>query len=284
MGQKEWKELLDREQFVVGESSMNEFVDNPYRLDFGANILCLSGEAEFSVDMIDHLVKAGTGVFVLPNNLLNIRRLSPDFRVTYFLFSGNLFHEATFRLDSSLFKYLADHPFFDHDERTVVSIRHWMQMAEYTYKDRENIHRIAITRNRLQNVFLEIHDKIRRGQEVADFRKAVTSRRSELFHRFMDLLRNNCCQQRDVGFYADKLCITPRYLSSITHSVLGRSAKELIDYILLSEIKMRLRSTDMSVQEIAYELHFPDQSYLGRFFKRHTGQSPTDYRASGLSL
>ena len=56
------------------------------------------------------------------------------------------------------------------------------------------------------------------------------------------------------------------------------SAKEFIDRSVLLEIKMLLQSTDLSVQEIAYRLHFPDQSYLGRYFKKHTGESPTEYR------
>lgn len=61
-------------------------------------------------------------------------------------------------------------------------------------------------------------------------------------------------------------------------SVAQTTAKEFIDHTVALEIKMLLKSTDLSVQEIAYRLHFPDQSYLGRFFKKHTGESPTEYR------
>ena len=61
-------------------------------------------------------------------------------------------------------------------------------------------------------------------------------------------------------------------------SVARSSAKEFIDRAVILEIKMMLQSTDLSVQEIAYRLRFPDQSYLGRFFKKRTGESPTEYR------
>ena len=81
-----------------------------------------------------------------------------------------------------------------------------------------------------------------------------------------------------MSFYADKLCISTRYLSTIVRSVAHSSAKEFIDRAVILEIKMMLQSTDLSVQEIAYRLRFPDQSYLGRFFKKHTGESPTEYR------
>ncbi len=279
MNLKEFREFLKREQFIVAESSMTEFEERPYRLGFGANILCLSGEAEFLVNMSEHTVRSGTSVFILPHSMVNIRRISKDFRMKFFLFSEELFRDATFRMDPELFRYIIGHPFLDPGSRSLPSIEHWMQMAEYTYNDRENIHRLTITRNRLQNIFLELHDKFRRGWDLDGF-NPVSSRRSELFHRFMDLVRSNCCQQRDVTFYADKLCITSRYLATVCRSAAGRTAKEMIDHVLLQEIKMRLHSTDLSVQEIAYELHFPDQSYLGRFFKRHTGQSPSAYRAT----
>lgn len=281
MNPKEWQVLLEREQFVQTETSLADFVKRPYRLRFGVNMLCISGESDFSVNLSDHVVKKGTVVIILPNNLLDIHRISSDFRAKVFFFSETLFRESTFRLEGTLFKYIAEHPFSDLDEHAAASVGHWMQMSEYTYGDRDNIHRLTITRNRLQNVFLEYDNKIRHVKQCDGDRLSISSRRTDLFHRFMGLVHHHCCRQHEVAFYADKLCISSRYLTAICRAVLGRSAKEMIDEMLLLEIKMRLRSTDLSIQEIADEIYFPDQSYLGRFFKRHTGQSPTAYRMSG---
>lgn len=80
MNPKEWQVLLEREQFVQTETSLADFVKRPYRLRFGINILCISGEADFSVNLSDRLVKKGTVVIILPNNLLDIHRISSDFR------------------------------------------------------------------------------------------------------------------------------------------------------------------------------------------------------------
>ncbi|MGN3984324.1 helix-turn-helix domain-containing protein, partial [Bacteroides fragilis] len=88
-----------------------------------------------------------------------------------------------------------------------------------------------------------------------------------------------CCSQRDVVFYAGKLCISTKYLTSICRSLTGHSAKKVIDDFTALEIKVLLQSTDLSIQEIADRLNFPDQSYLGRYFKRHEGVSPMEYRA-----
>ncbi len=91
----------------------------------------------------------------------------------------------------------------------------------------------------------------------------ITTRQTELFHRFVSLVHEHCTREREVTFYADRLCISTRYLSTIVRSVAQTTAKEFIDHTVALEIKMLLQSTDLSVQEIAYRLHFPDQSYLG---------------------
>ena len=96
----------------------------------------------------------------------------------------------------------------------------------------------------------------------------------------MALVHEHCAREREVTFYADRLCISTRYLSTIVRNISHGSAKEFIDQAVVLEIKVMLQSTDLSVQEIAYRLRFPDQSYLGRFFKKHTGESPTEYRNS----
>ncbi|MCD8179304.1 MAG: helix-turn-helix domain-containing protein [Tannerellaceae bacterium] len=87
-----------------------------------------------------------------------------------------------------------------------------------------------------------------------------------------------------MAFYADRLCITPRYLSFISRQVTRtKSAKDLINNHIILEIKVLLESTQLPVQEIAHRLNFPDQSYLGRYFKRYTGQSPSQYRTLAKS-
>ena len=85
-------------------------------------------------------------------------------------------------------------------------------------------------------------------------------------------------EERSLGFYAGKLCITPKYLSLISKDVSGRSAGEWIDQYVVLEAKTLLKSTRMSIQEIADVLNFANQSFFGKYFKHHTGISPKEYR------
>lgn len=231
-----------------------------------------------TIDQYRGEVRADTMLLLLPGSVFLLADRSADFRVTYCAFSLDLFSEAAFRLDPAFFAALREQPIVRLHPRLVEGASIWFQMAGYTYRDRDNMFRNTIIRNRLQNVLLEAFDKMQRFGSRRQAVSETTTRQTELFHRFVSLVHENCAHEREVTFYADRLCISTRYLSTIVRSIAHTTAKEFIDRSVILEIKMLLQSTDLSVQEIAYRLHFPDQSYLGRFFKKHTGESPTEYR------
>ncbi len=266
------------EQFVVGESDFAFFSNYACRCESGAFLFCRSGRASVSVNQYQGEMRRNTLVILLPGSVLMLTDRTEDFRATYCAFSRDLFAEAGFRLDPTFFHELREQPIAYPPARIVEGASTWFQMAAYTFRDRGNIFRNTIIRNRLQNVLLEIYDKMQRFRARQHRVPETTTRQTELFHRFVALVHEHCIQEREVTFYADKLCISTRYLSTIIRNVAHSSAKEFIDRSVILEIKMMLQSTDLSVQEIAYRLHFPDQSYLGRFFKKHTGESPTEYR------
>ena len=266
------------EQFVVGESDFAFFDNYACRIEGGAFLFCRSGSAQASVNQYQGEVRRNTMVLLLPGSILLLTDRTEDFRVTFCAFSRDLFAEAAFRLDPSFFRTLGERPISYPPARVVEGAAIWFQMAAYTYRDRNNVFRNTIIKNRLQNVLLESYDKMQRFAARQPRTPEVTTRQTDLFQRFVALVHEYCSQEREVAFYADKLCISTRYLSTIVRSVARSSAKEFIDRAVILEIKMMLQSTDLSVQEIAYRLRFPDQSYLVRFFKKHTGESPTEYR------
>ena len=266
------------EQFVVGESDFAFFDNYACRIEGGAFLFCRSGSAQASVNQYQGEVRRNTMVLLLPGSILLLTDRTEDFRVTFCAFSRDLFAEAAFRLDPSFFRTLGERPISYPPARVVEGAAIWFQMAAYTYRDRNNVFRNTIIKNRLQNLLLESFDKMQRFAARRPRTPETTTRQTELFHRFVTLVQAHSSQEREVSFYADKLCISTRYLSTIVRTVARSSAKEFIDRSVVLEIKMMLQSTDLSVQEIAYRLRFPDQSYLGRFFKKHTGESPTEYR------
>lgn len=265
------------EQFVVGDTDLRYFEEHSCRTEGGAILFCRRGRATVTVDQLRDRVTRDTLLLLLPGSILHLNERTDDFRVRFCAFSLELFSEAAYRLDPSFFHILHEHAIIRLPDRIIEGVRNWFQMASYTYRDRGNIFRNTIIRNRLQNVLLEAFDKTQRfAPDVHS--QTGTTRQADLFQRFVALVHEHCTEQREVAFYADRLCISTRYLSTIIRSVAHSTAKEFIDRSVVLEIKMLLGSTELSVQEIAYRLHFPDQSYLGRFFKKHTGVSPTEFR------
>ena len=106
----------------------------------------------------------------------------------------------------------------------------------------------------------------------------------QIFIRFMELLSKYFTQERHVEFYASKMCITPKYLSTTVKQVSGKTPTAWITNRTIEEIKHRLLHTQDTIKEIAYSLHFPNLSFFGKFFKKETGMSPKQYRANNMHL
>lgn len=107
----------------------------------------------------------------------------------------------------------------------------------------------------------------------------IHNRAEEYFRQFTELLGEHYKHERSVGFYARQLCITPKYLTTLIKRISGKSVSEWIDNYVIREAKTLLKYSNMSVQEIAYYLNFPNQSFFGSYFKRNAGMSPSQYKA-----
>ncbi|MBO7629768.1 MAG: AraC family transcriptional regulator [Bacteroidales bacterium] len=106
-----------------------------------------------------------------------------------------------------------------------------------------------------------------------------SKRSRQLLNRFFELLGENILSgQRNITFYADKLCISERYLFKVCKKETGKTPKDLINEFLIGQIKNALLTTEMTHQQIADQFNFPDQSAFGQFFKRQEGMSPSEWR------
>ena len=104
------------------------------------------------------------------------------------------------------------------------------------------------------------------------------ARRTDVFLRLIQSINNHYKQERGVEFYANKLCLSPKYLSGLSKSICGYTVQELVFMAIIRESKTMLNTTNRTVQEISDEFHFPNASSFGTFFKKQTGTSPQKYR------
>ena len=106
----------------------------------------------------------------------------------------------------------------------------------------------------------------------------LQGRSSELYNELLDTIVEHHREASDVKFYADLLNVSSRYLAQVTRRISGKSPKAIIDDYLIHEIELQLKSTDNTVQEIAYRFGFSSQAHFTKFFKKLKGVSPTEFR------
>lgn len=109
-------------------------------------------------------------------------------------------------------------------------------------------------------------------------RRAQTTRKEEIFSRFLRMVGENFKSCRTVQFYAHEMCVTPKHLTSTVKEVSQRTAREWIDDFVIMEARQLLRDSTLTIQEISERLHFANQSFFGKYFKNLTGESPSAYR------
>lgn len=109
-----------------------------------------------------------------------------------------------------------------------------------------------------------------------------TSRAQQIFDRFMTLLHVYHNRERSIQFYADQMCLTPKYISGMIKDFSGKCALEWINEYVVIEAKMMLKYTEMTIQEISNNLNFPTQSAFGKYFKQQAGVCPKQYRTENI--
>ena len=242
--------LPENEPFITGIEESIDICSNQIMKLADASIFhCRSGKAHIEIDLQAYEVTENTQLLLLPGSIFNCTCASHDFTVSYIVFSDTLFREITSRLDPSFFHFLKEHPCIVIPEERVKPFIGLSLVMKDLYEDRDNSFRIQIFKNFIQNFILDFYDKTQ--------------------HLFLQKKTEGINRQEE---------IFKRYLSTIVQNVSGNTAKSIIDRHVILEIKALLQSTSLSIQEISNRLSFPDQSFFGRYFKKHTGKSPLQYR------
>ena len=135
--------------------------------------------------------------------------------------------------------------------------------------------RRLLIRTLLQALFLEALEIYFEGSPVEEIPQ---SREDNIFNRFFHSLMQHCTRERKVTFYATEQHLSPNYFSSVVKAKTGRTAIQWIETASIVRAQHYLSTTSMSIKEIADAMNFTDQSTFGRYFRKHCGMSPTDYR------
>ena len=225
--------------------------------------ICTGGTAVIEVFSVRSPISVNDIVTILPLQLVSIREVSDDFSMTFFKVDKEMFLDIM----SGLGKITPD--FFFYMRKNFL----------YSVND--------VDRNRFLG-FCRTIDLRGSNDDPVFLRETilhllriyyfVNTNKENIAMRFAMLVGEHHKTRREVAFYADKLCISPVYLTKVVQEVNGQSAHEMIaDYVVI-EIKTLLRDARLDIKAVARRAGFANQSSLSRFFRLHTGMSPTEYR------
>lgn len=267
------------EFIVTSDVHQPDLFHYPCRLDAVVLAVCNGGHATAEINLTRYEVTPGMSVVSLPENVIQVSHLSEDFQGYVIVVSLDFLRSVQIDLKNvlPLYMQIKNHPCVEFQPRALAEIGRFYELLQQCADDTHSKRRTDIIKGLVSALMYKICDELERlalpVEEVAG------NRREALFMQFLDLLTEHHSQQRSVGFYASRLHITPKYMSSLIKEVSGRSAAQWIDEYVILEAKSLLKYSDLSIQEIAYRLNFSTQSFFGKYFKQHTGMSPGQYKA-----
>ncbi|MDU1889463.1 MAG: helix-turn-helix domain-containing protein [Dysgonomonas sp.] len=252
---------------------------NPTNIPFGILGLCTSGSVVVNVYLSELYLSKGQLLVILPGELASIKEKSEDFCMDYFIVSSNLINDTLSgipHLSPLFFMHMRRKYSYNLSSEEGLRYKDYYRLVCERDAPADDIYLREYLVNILRLFYLDLYNNYRNTLFGKD--KTIAARKERLTYDFFLLLMEYCRKNREIAFYADKLFITPKYLALIIKEVSGRSAKDwIVEYIIL-EIKSLLKNSQLNIQEITVKTSFSNQASLGRFFRKHTGMSPSEYR------
>ena len=250
---------------VIGQSQPPFIIDD-YRLG-----VFVSGEIHVNINLVERHITPGTIVFLGPGTIISPISFNGKIEV----YGLGLFADFPMPQMPSAFNGQVRDFQIKASESDIATARHiidtiWHVVHQPDY-NRQTV-------SSLISAMMHHYDGI--YHQHVDLLKASQSREQTIFDRFIHLVNQFAMSEHQISFYADKMCLTERYLGTVVRQASGTSAKEWIDRALIEHIKIELKHTDKSITQISDEMDFPNPSFFSKFFKRLTDKTPLEYRLS----
>lgn len=245
----------------------------PTKLDRALIIVSTSGCCNIKINLIEHEVEAPMLISLMPGQIIEMLGASSNFQAYAIALSKRFIDMVNIPGWQNRYLEIYNNPTLKLDGDQLYVLRIFFTILHRAASNTENPFRLQVIENLLRVFYYG-------GISSSSNTDSQTPYKNSIVRRFMELVQEHHQHERLIGFYADKLCITPKYLSKLVKENTGRSAGEWIENHVILEARAMLQSPNMTIQQIATALNFPNQSFFGKYFKRATGMSPKQYRQS----
>lgn len=244
--------------------------------------MCTAGSARLMANLQEYTIHANELVTLRPGHILHGYEPSGDFRGIFLLVSNKVADELLPDITAVLPVVMdfRQSPVLQLSQAEATSLSDFHRFLWHKLRTVDGPYGTKELNSLLLSIYYEVLSIYKR--HLGDFDKLRCTRNEETFYKFYSLLEKHYRSERSVIFYAESLCISPKHLSMVVKKVSGRTASEWIDDYVTLEAKQMLRASTLTVQEVSRELNFANQSFFGKYFKKHTGFSPSEYRAQSM--
>ena len=268
--------LLNKQQICSSEGVLSSFptvLKEPFMIDGVGLVICRQGSFTFILNQKSFSAKAGDTLFLPNDSLFQVLYSSADVEVFIFIYQTDPIRDIIGNsvVSMNLYSHLATEPCYVWNTGEEEEVLKYLSLLDNTLNIEEN------TFNRYEQKLLLLALTYRLCSVYT--RKLIAEKASVSHkHDILQLLEQYYTKERGVDFYADKLCLSPKYLSALSKSICGYTVQELVFKSIIRKSISLLKNTQKNVQEISDFFNFPNASYFGTFFKKQTGMSPQQYR------
>lgn len=271
--------VLENDLALVDDINNITLPEGPRRMGCFFFALCVKGHAEYTIDTELQTVRENQILIVNAGQVVNDIHCSDNCSGRGVFISQQYVQETLsgIRDLSSIFLFTRLHPVFSLDRSNIRSLLSFYLLIRQKVNEQGHKFRRDTVRTLLQAFVYDAGNII---WQVMKGEMHKNSRSETIFMKFIQLLEHHFRHERRVGWYATQLAITPKYLSETVRQISKQTPSQWIDNYVVLEMRVLLKNSRLSIKEIAEKLHFPNQSFLGKYFKEHVGVSPREYRNS----
>lgn len=272
---------LNDDLLVFEDVKMLPQLKEPRRMNCLIVAVCTKGSAKYLMNQHKMSVKAGEAIVLAEGEVIDQIELSDDIEGVALLISYSFLYEIIKDMQnlSTLFLLARRHPVFALNKVEIENAREYFNMILDKINAVPRKFTKDVIRLLLLTMLYDLGDAFYRVIESQE--TAVGTRAEQIFVHYIQLVEHHFKEQRRVSWYADKIGITPKYLSETVSNISHKTPNDWIEQYVTAEIRNLLRKTNKKISEIAEEMNFPNQSFLGKYFKENVGMSPSDYRKEG---
>ena len=269
-------DLITNKMAFVSDLSIGKF-PNVNRVNMWAFVLCTSGSCRFTLSHSEYEMHRGSMLVYRPNQKFKIEQFSDNCTGKILFVTDDVVDESLSKI-SDMFNfmiYVKENPFVQLTDNQCIMFEKYGQLVLLKAGDVGNLFYREVSTNRMKVLFFEVFNVY--SQNLLR-RNVLKTNKDFVLERFLQIVSKHYAEERSIKYYAGMMGLSPKYLSQICYQVSGKHAGEWIDRFVVSHAKELLSGTDLTIQQISNELHFPNQSFFGKYFRKHVGQSPREYR------